>query len=540
MAYNETWLIDGTASRIVLAVISRYNVLNTTEETIYISNKGYMTTSADVFFTPIMSGGLEFNESISTTGGISTSYGDVEIINPNGEYDDWLDSTKFIWVNREIKLYYGDPKWAAIDKDDIPNVFQLIYNGLVEDIASRARDKLNIKVRDKMERLNYPVTENKLPAGYGTWSSTNPNTDSTLGVVLGEVHNITPLQINPATLEYFISGLDVSSSGMKELLEARDNGVPIHSTMMSPTISGVTLYTNNVSNGITVGGTSLTCNVPLVGTCTISVQGINEGINLTTGIKYPTPTYFNDVAHLVAYITSYAGHSTLRLNSQTEIDLNNFQNFYTANSQAVGIFINDNMTVLSACQALSSSLGAQIYFTRLGKLQLLQLGVYTSDTEITITDTDILYHSLYIAGRTEVQAATTIGYCKNWTVQKGLETGIPQEHKDMFAKDWLTYTIKDDTIKNTYKLTSDPVQKNTMLQSSSDAVLEATRLHNYYKQPHTIYSFVGTPRMQLLKLGQKVKLIHNRFGLDGAGKDAQVISLNPNWSTGFVKVGVIV
>lgn len=530
MPYNESWLMDGTANRIILAVLVRYNVVSSLEETIYISNKGFITDNSDAYFTPIISTkNLQFNESISINGGISTSYGDVEINNPNGEYDNWLDSTAYIWVNRSIKLYYGDISWKLDTIVNISNVFQLIFDGLIEDIDSKDRSVLNFKVRDKMERLNYPVTENKLLSTYGTWASNNTNENSTLGMVFGEVHNITPLQVDPSTLEYFIGGVEIY-----DIIEIRDNGVPIHSNITTPTITGATVSLNT-----TLVGTTCKLLAPLVGTCTVSLQGINKAIDLSSGLDYVTSTYVNDIASLIAYITCRTGHSTLRLNSQTELDLTNFNNFKTNNTAPVGLFINDNTSVLSACQLLANSIGAQVYFTRTGKLQLLQLGVYTSDPVVNIDNNDILHHSLKISGKTEVQAAVSLGYCKNWTVQKGLETGIPQEHKDMYAKEWLVYTVSDSSVKTTYKLTADPIQKNTLLISSSDATNEATRLHNYYKQPHIVYSFIGTPRLQILKLGQKVNITHNRFGLQ-AGKDGQVVSLSPNWSTGQVTVGVII
>lgn len=528
MAYNETWLLSGTANRIVLAVLTRYNVLSTLEESVYLSNKGLITTNADAVFLPVISTrGLQFNESLSINGGISASYGDLEIINADGSYDSWLDSTQYIWVNRSIKLYYGDASWVLDTKNNIATEFQLIFDGLIEDIDSKNRDSINIKVRDKMERLNYPVTEAKFPDNYGVWSAASANTNATLGIVFGEVHNITPLQIDPSTLEYL-----VSSVAIKEILEIRDNGVPVHSTITTPGITGAEVAAN-----VTLGGTSYKLFRPLVGSSTVSVQGVNETIDLNTGATVPT-TFSPYIASLVAYIVSKTGHATLRLNSTTEIDLPNFNTFNTANQKPVGIYINDNTSVISACQSLASSLGAQIYFNREGKLRIIQLGVYTNDPLIYITDSDIIHHSLQISGKTEVQAAVSINYCKNWTVQSGLETGIPQEHKDMFAKDWLLYTVDNPAVKTTYKLTADPTAKNTMLLTEADATTEANRLLAYYEVPRTVYSFTGTPRMQLLKLGQQVNITHNRFGLNG--KVGQVISLSPNWSTGLVTVGVII
>lgn len=527
MAYSESWLTNNEVRRCILAVINRYNVLTTSEETIYLSTVEYATADSAVAFLPVISGGLQFTEAMSTTGGISTSYGDIEINNANGEYDSWLDSTKYIWVNRNIALYYGDPTWSTPDIGSLSSTFQLIFNGLIEDVGSRARERLNIKVRDKMERLNYPLTEDKLGT-FGTWgASAQPNIDATKPLAFGEVHNVTPLQVDPSTLQY-----QICASNAELLLEIRDNGVPVHT---SGTLTGATITDSTP----TIGGTTFKLNAPLVGVCTVSLQGVKQSINLATGALV-SGTYVNKIANLIALITTQFGDSNMKLTGSTELDLTNLSAFEASNTQPVGIWVSDNSSVLTVCQALASSISAQIYFTRLGKLQILQLGIPTSDPIINITDSDILHHSLYVAGRTEVQASSKLGYCKNWTIQNGLETGIPQSHKDMFSEEYLTFTsTADSTVKTLYRITSDPIQKNTMLITTADATVEANRLRDYYKVPHTIYSFVGTPRMQLLKLGQAITLTHSRFGLS-SGPSGQVISLNPNWSTGQVTVGVII
>jgi len=100
--------------------------------------------------------------------------------------------------------------------------------------------------------------------------------------------------------------------------------------------------------------------------------------------------------------------------------------------------------------------GAQIYMNRLGKLQLLRLGDMVSATAMTITDSDILHHSLSIVTKSEVVAATKLGSCVNWTLQENLLTGIPIDHKDMFTTPEYTSTIVDTTVQTNYKLNAEP------------------------------------------------------------------------------------
>jgi hypothetical protein len=484
------------------------------------STSGFITSDSSVMFLPIVAGGLSFTESISSEGTTSVSYGDIEIINANGEYDDWLDNSKYVWSNRPVEIYYGDPSWIVTDYTQVTTDFELIFNGIISDIDSKDRESINIKVRDKMERLNTPITESKLGT-YGTWGGGQTNQDTIKPIVFGEVHNIEPLLIDPSILEYMMN------DGLTEqLVELRDNGVPIYTVGTLP-------------GGATVNHTTgkFTLTYPLAGTLTASLQGVKKSIDLSTG-SLVSGTYVNRIANLIALITTQYGKSYTVLDSN-DLDLDNLAAFDTANTQPVGIIINDRDNLLSVCEEIASSIGAQLFFTRKGKLQLLRYGIPTTDTSVTITDNEILHHSLSIVNRTNIIAATKLGYAKNWTVQTGLITAIPQQHKDMFAEEWLTITITDSTVQTLHKLNVDPIQKDTMLITQSAASTEATRLNNFYKSVRTTYGFIGTSKLLSLKLGQPVLLKHNRFGL-ASGVSGQVVSLSPNWSKGQIGVEVLI
>lgn len=530
MAYNEAWLIDNSARRCILAKVARYNVGTTSEEFVYLSNAGYMPSTSDVEFLPVISGGLKFSEAITIDGSPSMSFGSIEIDNLSGELDSWVDSDDYVWTNRSVKIYYGDPSWAVTNLAAIEDEsqFVLIFDGLISDINSRSRDVLELRLRDKLERLNAPLTEAKLGT-FGTWgSSAQSNQDAIKPLVFGEVHNMTPLQVDPSELQY-----QVCAANANAVIEVRDNGVPIYISG-SGTATGAVI-TNSTG---TIGGTTFKLLSTPGGVITTSVQGIKASIDLSDGSLLST-TYNNKIANLIALITTQYGKSYTRL-SASDLDLTNLAAFDSANDEPVGVLVNSNANVVVVCQQLANSIGAQINFTRKGKLQLLRLGVPTADTVIDITDTDILANSLSIVNRTGVLAATKLGYCKNWTVQNNLTTDIPTAHKDLFAEEWLTVTSNiDTTMQARYKLTTEPIQKNTMLIVTADATAEANRLTTYFSEPHNIYGFTGTPRMQLLKLGQEVTLTHNRFGLSST-KTGQVISLQPDWSTGMVDVEVIV
>lgn len=216
--YNQAWLEDPTSIRGILVEVTVAIWDNTTstwvDTILYLSNIGYVTGDSQTSYLPYLTGALQTTESMSIDGSLSMSFGDIQIANFNGELDEWLDSTKYIWMNRPIQIYLGDPRWRLETVADIRNTsvagFQKIFDGVVSDIDSSDRDSLNIKVRDKLERLNGPVSENKLGT-YGTWGQGQTNQDSIRPLVFGEVFNLSPLYVDPSKLEYMFHDTNVGS-----------------------------------------------------------------------------------------------------------------------------------------------------------------------------------------------------------------------------------------------------------------------------------------------------------------------------------------
>jgi hypothetical protein len=532
MTYSQTWLEDQSSIRGILVEATVLNVTTNAEEVIYLSNIGYTSTDASVTYLPYLTGNIQTTESLSIDNTISMSFGDIQINNLNGELDSWLDSTKYIWVNRPIKVYLGDPRWKFTNLAAIRAGFEKVFDGTIGDIDSSSREYLNIKVRDKLERLNVPATDNVL-GNYGTWGlSGQTNQDSIIPLIFGEVFNITPMLIDPSQLEYYIN------DGPTELvIEIRDNGAPIYTDS--------TIYGTNqevIPQGVTVDLT--TGKIKLlrapVGTITVSVQGIKKSINLDTGALNSPATYINNIANLVALLVTQYGPAATRLTA-SEIDLSNFKAFSTnvSNIHPTGTAITDRSNILVVCQNILAGVNAQLFMNRNGKLQILQLGVPSSDTSVTITDDKIINHTLQISNRTDVVAATKIGYSKNYTVQTALALSLPPAHTTLFNEEWSTTTVTDTSVQTKYKLDVSPIQKDTNLINATGATALATRLNDYFKVPRTVYSFVGTAALLSLKLGQPVTLKHNRFGLE-SGKTGQVISLSPNWQAGTINVEVII
>jgi hypothetical protein len=545
-AYSQAWLEDPSSIRsifVVATILYDSSGLGTSyiSTPVYFSNAGFSTTDALISFNPIIMGDVSLTESISSDGGISMTFGGIRLANHNGELDAYLSNNKYIWVNKPIQIYLGDPTWSAVASDFNTSTtkFELLFNGIIGDIVSTERSVVDITLRDKLERLNSPITEAKFGTATGTWVNNVQIADTIKPLVFGEVFNMTPTLIDPNSG----GGKYMVHDGLIEsIIEIRDNGVPVYQ-------AGSAVYTGATVD-LTIGTFILT--YPPSGAITVSVQGQKSTINLTTGTS--SVAYTNSIANIIAVIVTQYGKANSRLTS-ADIDLVNFNAFNTSNNKPVGIIITDTTNVLSICQALAASIGSQIYFSREGKLQLIQYGVgipQTQDTAnitigyastIPVDETDMLYDSFAISSKLPFTGAVKLGYCRNWTVQDGLLTSIPADHKDMLATEWLTstYTASPTMVAN-YSLDIDPAQKDTYLITSADALAEATRLVTYYSVQRYTYKFTGTYVLLSLRLGQQIYLRHYRFDLNnsGAGRLGQVVSLTPNWVTSQVEVEVLI
>lgn len=482
------WLKNGNSA--IRCVLMEVGVrVDGVETTRYLSNKGYVTSPTDspanTTYVAAIAGGVKFTESMSLDGSASLSFGDIELANVSGERDGWLED---VWTNRPVSIYIGDISWPRSD-------FRQIFSGVVSGIDSRRRDRINIKLGDKLQRLNVPVSEVKL-------GGSTANKDRLIPLCFGECHNVEPLLVDPAFAEY-----QVHNGPIEAIIEVRDNGVPVS-------------YTATPATG------KFRLNQAPVGTITCSVQGDKP------------LTYSNDVVTLIKRIVSDFGQIDQRLTA-TDLDTDNLTAFATANTQPVGIYLNDRTNVLEVCNRLASSVGARVLMTRGGKLRLVKLDLSALSAGTAVTASDMVQHSLAVSHMPPVVAGVKLGYCKNYTVQSNLQTGLPAEHISMFAQDWLTVTKTDSTVSTTYKLFAEPVMVETQLLTEVSAANEAQRRLDLFKVQRRVLQYRGMPQLMLEELGNGQTLKHERFGLAG-GSVGQIITITTDWLNPHVDLEILV
>jgi hypothetical protein len=501
----QTWL--ETPNIVRIALVQAQVIVSGSLTTRYLSTHG--VTVDGVQYLPIVGGSIAIDESISTSYSASISYGDIELANVAGEYDSWIDD---IWVNKSVKIYVGSlpvPNTSSIIDD-----FELIFDGLIEDIDSKNRNQLNLKIRDKLEKLNTSISElllgNYFQGNIVSEATTvNQYRNNLEPIVFGEVHNITPLLSDPTMLEYM-----VNLEAVEQIIEVRDNGVPVAFT---------------TTGTITIPPGSFRLLKSPVGAVTCSVQGVKRTVNISGGTS--TTVYTNTVSNTIATILKFFGQQL----AYTELDSVSFSALGT---QAVGVYVGDRVNVLQLCQDIAKSSGLIVATSRSGQVKLVDLSIPTSAT-ISITESDMLLNSLQISEKLDVVAGIRLGYAKNWTIQNTLQTAIPQQHKDLYGSEWLESLQTDASTKTNYSVTTEPALETSYLIDKTQADAVALKKLDLFKIPRKVYTMTCTAKFLSIQVGDPVTLTASRFGLN-SGKLGRVVSTKPNWLRGKIDIGILV
>jgi hypothetical protein len=500
----QTWL--ETPNIVRIAIIQAQAIVEGTLTTRYLSTHG--ATVDGLVYLPIVTGPITIDESISTNYSASISYGDIELANIDGKYDSWLND---IWVNKSIKIYVGSLPTGFTAS--LNNNFELIFDGLIEDIDSKSRNRLNLKIRDKLEKLNTSISEvllgnyfqgNIVPEA----TTVNQYRNNLKPLVFGEVHNITPLLSDPTMLEYM-----VNSEAVEQIIEVRDNGVPV-------------AFTTTGTIAIPPGSFRLLKSP--VGEVTCSVQGVKRTVNISGATA--TTTYTNTVSNTIATILKFFGQQL----AYTELDA---VSFGALGTQAVGVYVRDRVNVLQLCQDIAKSSGLVVATSRSGQVKLVDLNIVGLATT-AITESDMLLNSLQISEKLGVIAGVKLGYAKNWTIQNTLQTAIPQQHKDLYATEYLESVRTDATVKTDYSITTEPAIEASYLIDKTQADAIALKKLNLFKTPRRVYTMTCTAKFLNVQVGDLVTLTASRFGLD-AGYLGRVISAKPNWLSGKIDIGIL-
>lgn len=488
---QQTWLANPDAYRVVL--VEAVANVSGVDTTFYLSTLPYVDAAANRPYRAVLiAPDIETTEQLTLDGNPTMTVGDIGISNDDGIFDAWLT---YVWTNRPVNILLGDVRWAR-------SSFISIFSGVSADIGNKSRTSINLKIRDKLERLNVAITEHLL-------GGTGANQASTVPLAFGEVINVTPLLIDPTTLQYQVHDGQISG-----LIEIRDNGVPIG----NDTIGWGSIVVDNTHGTFRLGS-------PPVGTITVSLQGDATGY------------YVNSTAGIVQRIVTSYGYAGNRF-SAGEIDAANFAAFDAAHPQPLGISVTGSTNTLAVVQQATNALQAQLTTSRDGLLQLQQIDFASLSPVFDIKPQHMVEHSIWPSSRELVKGEVWLTFCQNLTTQSNLQTSLPAEALSLMGKSYLDTRAVDIATKTLYKLTAEPTQEDTVLVRRTDAAAEALRRLNVRKVPRTTYQFDGFASLFQLTVGTPVRLFHPRFNLAN-GVTGLVVSMSTKWAVGRTTVGVM-
>lgn len=500
----KDWLNTPSHIKCTLADITELG--NAGSGTLNLSSVAY--TDSGTAYNACIIGGLNFSEQLNLDGAASLSFGAINLVNTYGVNDQFLT---YIWNRRPIKIYLGDPSWPKSD-------FVLIFDGLVQDLTTNGEGELTLSLFDKLQWLNDSLTETALSSltGYSeaqkTVNSVTTNNETILPITFGECFNVQPLFIDNGTFGNTGNVYMVHKGLVDNIVEVRDNGVPIE-------------VTKNLSSG-----TFALINSPS-GTITCDVLGDASG------------SYSNTIPGIISKICTSSNYGTLSTNRFTSGDLN-----FSANTRAVGVYINSKTNMLQVCNELAQSINASLispsitvdYSTGVisaSKLRLVELKVPDTAPVVELNDDYMVVNSLAITEIFPVKPYVKLGYCKNFTVQQTVAGGINPASK--FDEEYWYFADQNTTNKTLYRDAGTVQETPTLLITTADANYEATKRLRLWEIPRQLITATYLPHHLFTQLGDIVTIKSSRFGLD-AGKPGIVYSVNRDWITGMVQIGVLV
>lgn len=462
-ATYEKWLL-ADRTRCVLVEAVAYS--GGSEVTRYFSNCAYVTGPAEVpANTPyddiLVADSVRFTVELAElfTGRSLPAWGDLEVMNENGERDDWLDDA---WDGRALRIYLGDPTWDRAD-------FRLILDGVAADIGSTRRDRLSLKVRDKTWMLNV-AAQTTLVGG------TTANKDQPKPLAYGQCFNVEPV-LDDASLHRYL----VHDGQVEDITDVRDNGVTV-------------AYTKDLANG------RFTLSAAPAGRITADVKGAKPG-----------GSYLTTCSDIVQDLVT--SHSQL---TTSDIDATNFAAFETDCPQTLGLYVRSRTNLMELLDALVTSVGGFWTFSRGGLLQLGRLEAPSGSPALSLTADDVKRDQLAIHRRDLPIATLRLGYARNWTPQAdGLAGAVSEANRALYAAEHQVSKDENAGLTTTWKLARRPDLIPTLIAGSSDAGTEVARRRALFDTPRTVYraeTFMGPYKVNA---GDVVSLDHPRFGFSG-------------------------
>lgn len=479
-----------------------------TLNTFYASDSVFITSPSDtpagIAFIPSMmdpgSLGLHVFSDGRTGGGTSLETGEMILANADGQYDSWLN---YSFDGRPITIYQGN------DGAAFPSGFTKLFTGTIDGVEFDW-EKVIVRLRDKQYIFSLPLLttkyagSNSLPNGLE--GTPNDIKDKVKPRVYGKVFNITPSFVNTSKLTY-----QVSDGAVNTISAVYDKGLALtvgadfaNSTLLQAAIPAAGAFITCIAEGYFRLGSSP------AGTITADVtQGAAAG-NRT-------------VAQIVKSIGLSAGLSAGEISSADVTAMD------TANSNVVGVYVNDETVFQDVIDQLLNSIGAYCGFDSTGVLRMGILTTPSGTPVVTLQEFDAKGQIDRIKPKDNGIPVyrVKLNHTKIYTVQSTDLAGAITDATKAYLQEEYRSTKSEDTSIKTQWLLAKEYEQNTLLTSASDAFTEAARQLALYKVRRDIYEITVDSSIftaNNLKFTDLIQVQVPRFGMTG-GKLFRLIGI---------------
>lgn len=319
------------------------------------SGRSITTTATDtpantVFFSGMMDAG-EFKRSLfenekATTGRPGLNGGFFEIANAGGERNAWLT----YGYGRAFRLYLLADRGAPV------STRTLVYQGTIKGVdATNVRTSIRLKIRDKLEELVRPLLTVRYAGSTNSSAATAEGDSSMAGELKPQAWgNCLQVPTKPANSYDLIYQVGTNS---QDVIRPSDGGLDLTSSNQNFTTIAA-LRSATIPAGQYATATSL------------GLFRLGASPEKVVTAETRSDTQANNEAGLIAYDMLVAsGVSTSDIDEDSFTVLSSATDVYR-----IGIYIDNEKTVLDAVGEVLSSVGASLTCSSLGVLKAIPFG----------------------------------------------------------------------------------------------------------------------------------------------------------------------
>jgi hypothetical protein len=377
-------------------------------------------------------------------------------------------------------------------------------------------DKISIDVVDNSYKLEVPMQPN-LYGGTGGVDGGDDLAGKRKPLCFGYAHEIPAVDLVPTLLIR-----QVNDGSVQDIVAVYDRGLsltkgadyPSYALLVAATVAPGSFATCQTEGLFKLGS------VP-AGTVTADVQGENRDGYVVTH----------------ADVARWAIRNRTVIRDPDDLDLQSFSLTNAAQPAAIDYWLgpDDSLSVIDFIANVMGSAGGWGGHNRAGKFEVR---IFTAPTGIAVQsfskkellEGDIKREPLPSAYRPPPWRWRT-AYARCWTVQTDLAGSVAADHKAFVAQPYRIAEYSNPAIKVDHPFAQDRDPLQTYFSEQAPALAEARRRADAFKTQRSIYRFTAPRRALRLRLGDTIRVQHERFDLS-QGRLMTVLSMGDSFSFG--------